>query len=253
MDNGEDLITAQVLADTLGLCVETIWRYTRSDRIPYVRLGERQYRYNLNEVMQTLSGVVKEKNQDYQTEAKTYTYQDYLTLPEEPGFRYEVLEGQLIKEPSPNLLHQRISRELGFILISYFRQVDPQGEIFDAPLDVTFQDITVVQPDILYVNGNQLEILKKTRIDGAPTLTVEIISDSSRRKDRVQKLQIYQKAGVQHYWLVNPQDKTFECFVLKDGVYSLVVIETDDNVLDHPDFPGLAIPLAELWYDPTLS
>ena len=253
MDNGEDLITAQVLADTLGLCVETIWRYTRSDRIPYVRLGERQYRYNLNEVMQTLSGVVKEKNQDYQTEAKTYTYQDYLTLPEEPGFRYEVLEGQLIKEPSPNLLHQRISRELGFILISYFRQVDPQGEIFDAPLDVTFQDITVVQPDILYVNGNQLEIMKKTRIDGAPTLTVEIISDSSRRKDRVQKLRIYQKAGVPHYWLVNPQDKTFECFVLKDSVYSLVVIATDDNVLDHPDFPGLAIPLAELWYDPTQS
>ena len=150
-------------------------------------------------------------------------------------------------------MHQRISRELEFILISYFRQVDPQGEIFDAPLDVTFQDITVVQPDILYVTGNQLEIMKTNRIDGAPTLIVEIISDSSWRKDRVQKLQIYQKAGVQHYWLVNPQDKTFECFVLKDGVYSLVFIATDDNVLDHPDFPGLAIPLAEFWYDPTQS
>jgi Uma2 family endonuclease/predicted DNA-binding transcriptional regulator AlpA len=253
MENGEDLITAQVLADTLGLCVETIWRYTRSDRIPHVRLGERQYRYNLKEVVQALSAAVKEKNQDYQTGAKAYTYQDYLALPEEPGFRYEVLEGQLIKEPSPNLLHQRISRELEFILISYFREVDPRGEIFNAPLDVTFQDTTVVQPDILYVSGNQLEIMKQTRIDGAPTLTIEIISDSSRRTDRVRKLQIYQKAGVQHYWLVNPQDKTFECFALKDGVYSLVVIETDDNVLKHPDFPGLAIPLAEFWYDPTQS
>lgn len=253
MDKGKDLITAQVLADTLGLAVETIWRYTRSKRIPYVKLGERQYRYNLHEVMQTLSGAVEAKNEDYQTEAKKYTYQDYLALPEEPGFRYELLEGQLIKDPSPNLLHQRISRELSLILILYFRQVDPQGEIFNAPLDVTFQDITVVQPDILYISGNQLEIMRKARIDGAPTLTVEIMSESSRRRDRMQKLQIYQKAKVQHYWLVDPQDKTFECFALKDGVYSLAVIAADDSILEHPDFPGLTIPLAELWYDPTQS
>ncbi|MCW3490696.1 Uma2 family endonuclease [Dethiobacter alkaliphilus] len=251
MDKGKDLVTAQFLADTLDLSVETIWRYTRTDRIPYVKLGERQYRYNLDEVVRALSGVVKENNQDYNTEDKTYTYQDYLTLPDEPGFRYEILEGQLVKEPSPNLLHQRISRELEFLLISYFRQVDPKGEVFDAPLDVTFQDITVVQPDILYVAGSQLDVMKKTRIDGAPTLTVEIISDSSLQKDRVKKLQIYQKAGVQHYWLVNPRDKTFECFTLKDGLYSLIAVGTDDDVLEHPDFPGLPISLAQLWYDPT--
>lgn len=250
MDNGKDLITAQVLADTLNLSVETILRYTRNNKIPYVQLGERQYRYVLSEVVQALSGVVKEKNQDNKTESKSYTYQDYLALPEEPGFRYEILEGELVKEPSPNWMHQRISRELEFLLISYFRQVDPKGEVFDAPLDVTFKDITVVQPDILYIAGNRLEIMKKARIDGAPTLTVEILSDSSRRKDRMRKLQIYQKAGVQHYWLVDPLYNTFECFALKDGIYALVAAEMDDNVIEHPDFPGLVIPLAELWYDP---
>ena len=251
--DGKNLITAQVLADTLNLSVETIWRYTRTDRIPYVKLGDRQYRYSLAEVLQALSGVVKEKNQNYQTESKTYTYQDYLALPEVPGFRYEVLEGILVKDPSPNLMHQRISRELELLLVLYFRKVDPKGEIFDAPLDVTFQDITVVQPDILYVAGNQLGIMKENRIDGAPTLTVEIMSDSSLRKDRVTKLQIYQKAGVQHYWLVSPRDNTFECFALKEGTYSLVALGTEDDVLEHPDFPGLAIPLAELWHDPTQS
>ena len=248
-----DLITAQVLADALDLSVETIWRYTRNNKIPYVQLGERQYRYNLNEVIQALSGIVKEKDHDYKTESKSYTYQDYLALPEEPGFRYEILEGELVKEPSPNWMHQRISRELEFLLISYFRQVDPRGEVFDAPLDVTFKDITVVQPDIFYIAGTQLDILKENRIDGAPTMTVEIISDSSRRKDRMRKLQIYQKAGVQHYWLVNPLDNTFECFALRDGIYSLVASGMDDDVVEHPDFPGLVIPLAELWYDPTCT
>lgn len=251
MDIGKDLITAQALADALDLSVETVWRYTRSNKIPYVQLGERQYRYNLNEVIQALAGAVKEKHQNYKTESKFYTYQDYLVLPEEPGFRYEVLEGELVKEPSPNLLHQRISRELEFLLITYFKQKDPKGEIFNAPLDVTFEDITVVQPDILYIAGSRLDIMKKNRIDGAPTMTIEIISDSSWRKDRMRKLQIYQKAGVQHYWLVNPLDNTFECFALREGLYSLVASGMDDDIVKHPDFPGLTISLAELWYDPT--
>lgn len=251
MNNGKDLVTAEFLADALDLSVETIWRYTRTNRIPYVKLGERQYRYHVGEVTQALSSVVTEKSQDYKMETKIYTYQDYLTLPEERGFRYEVLEGELVKEASPNLLHQRISRELEFLIITYFKQTDPKGEVFYAPLDVTFGDKTVVQPDILYVAGSRLAIMKKNRIDGAPTLTVEIISDSSWRKDRIRKLRVYQKAGVLHYWLVNPLDQTFECFVLRDGNYSLVASGMDDDVVEHPDFPGLAIPLAELWHDPT--
>jgi Uma2 family endonuclease len=86
-------------------------------------------------------------------ELVSYTYQDYLELPEEPGFRYELLEGELVKDPTPTPLYQRVSRELKFLLLIYFRQTDPEGEIFNAPLDVTFQDTTVVQPDILYVSG----------------------------------------------------------------------------------------------------
>lgn len=252
MGTGEKLMTAQELAEALNLAVETIWRYTRHHKIPYVKLGERQYRYNLDDVISALSNVVKEKNPQYTTIPKKYTYQDYLELPDEPGYRYEILEGEIVKAPSPSLLHQRIARELGFILMIYFKQTDPQGEVFGAPLDVTLGDFTVVQPDILYIAGNQLQIMKRNRIDGVPALTVEIISKSSWRKDRLRKLQIYQKAGVQHYWLVNPLDQTFECFALKNGVYSLVASGMDEEVIEHPNFPDLFITLKKLWYDPTI-
>ncbi len=247
----KDLVTAQALADALDLSVETIWRYTRADKIPYVKLGERQYRYNPDDVVKALSFAVKEKREHFNAGSKTYTYQDYLELPEEPGFRHEILEGELVKEPSPAPLHQRISRELLFLLMFYFKDTDPSGEVFSAPLDVTFGDANVVQPDILYVSGSQLEIIKKTKIDGAPTLIIEVSSQSSMQKDRVKKLQIYQRAEVQHYWLVNPLDQTFECFALRDGLYSLVVSGMDDDTIEHPDFPGLTISLKELWYDPT--
>ena len=64
-------------------------------------------------------------------------------------------------------MHQRVSCRLQRILDDYFREVDPEGEIFGAPLDVTLTDYTVVQPDLLYVSGEQKELLKEfTEISG---------------------------------------------------------------------------------------
>ncbi len=244
----KNLITAQVLADALDLSVETVWRYTRNNKIPYVTLGKRQYRYNLQEVIAALTGTgVREKSLEYISGPRKFTYQDYLELPEDPGYRYEVLAGELVKEPGPIIVHQRVSRELEFILLVYFRQTDSLGEVFFAPLDLTLGNFTVVQPDILYISSEQRDIIKETRIDGAPLLAVEIISESSRRKDRFRKREIYQEAGISHYWLVDPHEKTMECLALRDGEYILAASGMDDDIVTHPDFPGLSISLAEIW------
>jgi Uma2 family endonuclease len=248
MTGESTLITAQALADALDLSVETIWRYTRERRIPFVELGKKQYRYNYQEVVHALKGTaVREKESAYHADySKQYTYQDYLELEEVPGYRHEILEGVLIREPSPNVLHQRVVGRLHLVLHDYFLQKDPNGEVFLSPLDVIFSDITVVQPDLLYVSGEQ-NIVKETRIEGAPKLVVEVLSPSSGRKDRFQKLQIYQKANVKHFWIVNPQEKMIECFALRDGLYSVVASGMEDNVLKHPNFDGLSIELKNLW------
>lgn len=248
MPKDKELITTQAVAEALDLSVETIWRYTKK-RIPCVELGSKQYRYKLVDVIRSLTvSTVQEKGTEYRTNmTKKFTYQDYLEMPDEPGYRLEILEGQLIKEPSPNVPHQRVSRRLQRILEDYFWEYDPEGEIFNAPLDVTFHDITVVQPDLFYVSGEQKEIVKDTRIDGPPTLVVEILSPSTSRKDRLQKLRIYQKERVQHYWLVNPEEKTLECFSLQDDAYALVAAGMDEDFLDHPGFAGLSVPLTNLW------
>ncbi|MEJ6949503.1 Uma2 family endonuclease [Natronospora cellulosivora (SeqCode)] len=192
---------------------------------------------------------VKESKREYKNlQKREYTYQDYLKLPEEPGYRYEVLKGKLIKEPSPSVMHQRVSRRLQRLLEDYFWEHNPEGEVFNAPLDVTFNDITVVQPDIFFVPEIKNNIIKEKRIDGSPFLVVEIISPYNPRKDRVQKLQIYQEDQVDHYWLVNPQDKTFECFALRDNVYALISTGMKSDIIEHPDFEGLRISLEELWY-----
>ncbi len=144
-------------------------------------------------------------------------------------------------------MHQRVSRRLQRILEDYFAVADPQGEVLDAPLDVTFHDISVVQPDLLYVAAGQKMIVQDTRIDGPPTLAVEITSPASRRKDRLQKLLIYQKAKVQHYWIVDPEERTLECFALRDGVYALLACGMDEETVEHPCFAGLTVELKRLW------
>lgn len=249
MTGDKKLITAQFLAEALDLSVETIWRYTREKKIPCVELRNKQYRYKLDDAIRALTdSTVQEKAVEYKTKpTKKLTYQDYLELPEEPGYRFEILDGMLIKDPSPNVIHQRVSRRLQRILEDYFWEVDPQGEIFNAPLDVTFHDVTVVQPDVFYVSGEQKQIVKDARIDGPPTLVVEVLSPSSSRKDRLQKLRIYQGVQVQHYWLVNPEEKTLECFSLRNGVYALVAAGMDEDIVEHPSFTGLAIALKGLW------
>ena len=248
-DKNQELLTAYSLAEALNLSVETIWKYTRENKIPCVKLGGKQYRYRLSEVMEALSEhSVQEKQASYRVDnTKKYTYQDYLKLPEEPGYRYEVLEGVLVKDPSPNVMHQRVSRRLIRVLEDYFNEADPEGEIFFAPLDVTFQEITVVQPDLFYISGEQKKLVKEVRIDGPPTLVVEIISPSTSRKDRIQKRNIYLKYGVQHYWLVHPKERTLECFALRDSAYALIASGMDEDVVEHPDFPGFSLDLASLW------
>lgn len=179
--------------------------------------------------------------------ARPFTYQEYLQIPDEPGFRYEVLEGILVKDPAPSLLHQYVAQILFEIIKGYFTAVDPGGFAFFAPVDVTLDDTTVVQPDIIYISSGQKRIIQYARVDGAPSLAVEITSPSTRNKDSITKLQIYEKAGVQHYWLLNPEEQTFQAFSLRGNSYTLVASGVIDDIITHPDLPGLKINLHDLW------
>jgi len=251
------LVTAQELANMLQLSVETIWRYTRNERIPYVKLSNRQYRYDPEEVMQRLgvnargreASSVCEARPEYMTD-KVYTYGDYLQLPDEEGYHYEVLDGMLVREPAPYVHHQRVSRRLERLLEDYFAEQDPVGEVFDAPIDVTLSDTNVVQPDLVYIPSARSKIMEEARIDGAPHLVVEILSKWTRSKDRVRKRNIYERAQVPHYWVVDPEDETIEAYALRDGAYVLRSSGLSEGEFVHPDFPELAFDLAALWRRP---
>ncbi len=132
---------------------------------------------------------VGESPAEYSTK-KPFTYQDYVQLPEEPGFRFEVLEGCLVRDRSPVTKHQRCSIRLQVLLREYLGRKDPEGEVLSAPLDVIPSEYTVLQPDLLYIPGSAADVLEHPYIDVPPELVVEILSASTAQKDRIRKRDI---------------------------------------------------------------
>lgn len=179
-----------------------------------------------------------------------YTYTHYLDIPEEPGYRHEILDGVLIREPLPSVQHQRVLRALGLWLTTFLAGFDPEGELFLAPLDITLTERNVLQPDMLFVSSIRRGIIREERIDGPCDLVVEIVSPATRRKDRLQKMQIYETAGIPHYWLVDPEEQTLEAYVLRNGSYTLISRGSQGGIFTHPEFPGLHLELDVIFRRP---
>ncbi len=129
--------------------------------------------------------------------------------------RYEIIGGQLVVSPSPSTRHQYVLIKLASALDAYLSN-DKSGQAFFAPLDVRLSFYDVVQPDLLVVLNDRMEIIQEQGIVGAPSLVVEILSPSSRITDRVDKAALYASSGVQEYWIVDPIAETVTVYGL-DG------------------------------------
>ena len=144
---------------------------------------------------------------------KKYTYEDYLNFTDDN--RYEIIEGGLIMVPAPVPYHQLVSQRIEFELIKFIKE-NKLGEAFHAPCDVVFNNINVVQPDIMVILNENLPIIKEKNISGSPDLVIEILSESTAHKDLVKKRRLYEKFKVKEYWIVDPMEKLIAIYSLKN-------------------------------------
>ena len=135
----------------------------------------------------------------------------------------QILNGVTVMAPSPFGFHQDIISNL-VLLIGNHAKLNKSGKILTSPLDVIFEEgYNVLQPDLIYIKKENMSIFDSNgHIHGVPDLLIEIISASSVSRDTVEKFKIYEKYGVNEYWIVFPEQKVIEVFVLKDGKYSLL-------------------------------
>jgi len=145
------------------------------------------------------------------------TYRDYEALPAD-GRRYELHDGELFVTAAPGLPHQRVVGEL-FALLRQHVRAHRLGEVFVSPVDCILSDTTVVQPDLVFLESLRSSSASTRGIEGPPTLAVEIVSRSTARVDRGAKLQLYARYGIPHYWIVDPEARSIDAFVLAGGAY----------------------------------
>jgi len=168
----------------------------------------------------------------------------YIQATPNDGKRYELVDGELLVNPAPTPIHQRVSRRLQRQLEDYFHARN-LGEVFDAPLDVILTPHDVFEPDLLVVADPSH--ISARAIEKPPLLVVEILSPSTRRVDRGLKFRRYAALGVPHCFIVDPDEHRLECYRLARGFFAPVVTAPGDTMLEHPDWDGLVVDLAALW------
>jgi len=178
-----------------------------------------------------------------------FTYDDFQTLPESGSRRYELLDGDILVVPSPTTAHQRVSRNLEYLLIGICRR-HGLGAIYHAPVDVVFghgADREVAVPDIVFVSKRRLAIVTPKEIQGDPDLVVEILSPGTETRDRGYKQALYARYGVREYWLIDPQEQRLEVYRHRQGALKLIETLEAGDVLRSPLLADADIDLAEIF------
>ena len=157
-----------------------------------------------------------------------YTLEDYYALPDH--VRAELIDGTFYYMSSPGLVHQKLIGELYFQFKEYIRRKAGPCEVFLSPFDVFLDsdDKTVVQPDLMII-CDQTRVESKG-VAGAPDFVMEIISQSTGKKDYSIKLNKYWSAGVREYWIVDPLKGRILTYCFNDGDMDMKIYGMHDTV-----------------------
>lgn len=179
-------------------------------------------------------------------EDRTYTYQDYLLWSEDE--RIEIIDGRLYMQAAPSRTHQKMLSELHRQLANYL--IGKACEVYPGPFEVVLcfeeenqnESRNVFEPDITVVCDTSK--LDESGCKGAPDMVIEIISPSTGRKDKMEKFHKYEQAGVQEYWIVEPQEKIVTVFILEESLtYGRPSLYSDEQEIQVSIFDDLRIDL----------
>ena len=179
------------------------------------------------------------------------SYEEYLAW-EDEGRHGEWVDGEVIVFMPPTDKHQAIVIFLT-TLVSNFVDLFGLGVVRGAPYEMRIRfGGPSRQPDLLVVSRDHLERLTTRGLAGPADLVVEIVSPDSVRRDRVDKFNEYQEAGVREYWLVDSRpghEQARFYHLMADGKYQEVLLDADGRY-HSAVLPGFWLRPDWLWQDP---
>ena len=179
-----------------------------------------------------------------------WTYSDLVALPDDQ-LRHELIDGEHFVSPSPATTHQQVSKRL-FVALNAYVDRHRLGEVLYAPFDIKLSAWTVLVPDVVYFTASRFaDVVNEKHATAAPDLAVEILSPGTRRRDLGRKRAVYDREGVQEYWLVDPAAESITVLRRPEpgaGLTDMVALtRANGDVLESPLFPGLKIRLRDVF------
>jgi len=166
------------------------------------------------------------------------------------NFRYEVIGGKIFFMSPPALpIHGRVSNGLARIFDRYFEKIGcKKCRVYNDASNLDIKEIQKQKniklpdkcekdfyiPDVMVICDKNIDT--KNGVIGAPKLLVEVSSRKTAKYDRTTKKEVYEAIGVEEYWIVSPQEKTIEIYILKDNKYFLWNVY---EKLDKKDIKGM--------------
>jgi Uma2 family endonuclease len=172
---------------------------------------------------------------------------DDLDLFPDDGSHYELIEGDLFVSRAPKLFHQIVVTNI-IALVRPFLDLNPIGIIVPGP-GVIFSQFSGVIPDLVFISNEQREeIASGDKVTGAPALVIEILSPGAEnaRRDRIAKRQLYAKYGVKEYWIVDPESRAVEVYVLVGEMLELSKVFGDQDELTSAVLPGFSCRVKDI-------
>lgn len=173
-----------------------------------------------------------------------WTYDEMAAELPESNLPTELWDGELIMSAAPFAQHQRIVLHIARLLDDHVR-ARKLGEVFVSPIDVVLAPRKVVQPDVVFVSAARSAIVQGP-IRGVPDLAVEVISEGTWRRDRVDKKALYEQFGVSEYWIFEPEARLIEVFALAEGAYRLHARGLETERVSSKLLEGFGTSFAEL-------
>ena len=159
--------------------------------------------------------------------AANYTVEDVLELPDDAP-RVELNDGVMVVVPSPTFHHQ----DIGALLWMWFRQHAPEGYRPGLAVGVATGFKNSLEPDVVLLRE---PVANSHFYDAAQAaIAVEVVSPSTRRRDRLQKPVEYAAAGVTHYWRIEQDPLHVFAYDLVNGNYQLAGDSAEELVLSAP-------------------
>ena len=178
------------------------------------------------------------------------SFEAFLARPDS-DCRAEWIEGRVEYQTPVSLAHQLLCKFLLLVLELFVRERN-LGTVLCAPFLMKIASRpSGREPDLLFIANSSQVRLHPTYLDGPADLVVEIISPESRERDRSEKFEEYENAGIREYWLIDPELKTADFYVLKSGVYRPARIDAEGRFWS-AILPGFWIEVNWLWDQPGL-